>query len=123
MMLTGNWPFKLEEVAAYVAEDVPLPSLCPQLLGLSSSAQDFITICLHPDFAKRPYPSDLLKHPFLESTKFVMPTTGCEKIGKQFKHFANLSAVRRAALTAAVRHLKAFEVEELRRQFEFFDAD
>lgn len=120
MMLTGNWPFKLEQVAAYVAEDVPLPDL--QLSGLSPDARDFVTICLGGDFQKRPTPADLLKHPFLkfQSAKQVVSIT---PMAERFSHFANLSGVKKAALTAAVRHLKGFELEELRSNFELFDMD
>lgn len=122
MMLTGNWPFKLEQVAAYVAEDVPLPDLRTELSCLSPEASDFICICLQADFTKRPYPADLLKHPFLDTKRGVMPLS-ITPMAKRFSHFANLSAVKKAAFTAAVRHLKAFEVEELRTHFDLFDVD
>lgn len=120
MMLTGHWPFKLEQVAAYVAENVPLPDL--DLTGLCTTAQDFISICLQPEFTKRPFPSDLIKHPFLNMTELIVPKN-ITPMAKRLNHFAHASAVKRAALTAAVRYLKGFEVEELRRRFELFDVD
>jgi serine/threonine protein kinase len=120
MMLTGHWPFKLEQVAAYVAENVPLPDL--DLTGLCTTAQDFISICLQPEFTKRPFPSDLIKHPFLNMTELIVPQN-ITPMAKRLNHFAHASAVKRAALTAAVRYLKGFEVEELRRRFELFDVD
>merc|ERR1712096_199703 len=52
----------------------------------------------------------------------VMPQS-ITPMAKRFSHFANLPALKKAALTAAVRHLKGFEVEELRRHFELFDLD
>jgi calcium-dependent protein kinase len=44
-------------------------------------------------------------------------------MAKRFSHFAHLSGVKKAALTASVRYLKGFEVEELRKHFELFDVD
>jgi len=122
MMLTGYWPFKLEHVAAYVAEDVPLPDFDSEMSSLSSQAQDFIRICLQADFTKRPHPADLLKHPFLDTKQLIMPRN-ITPMAKRFSHFANLSGVKKAAFTAAVRHLKGFEVEELRSHFDMFDVN
>lgn len=124
MMLTGCWPFKLEQVAAYVAEDVPLPDLKLNLSGLSTHAQDFICQCLEPNFNKRPLPCDLLSHAFLDQKQMAKPSAqSITPMASRFSHFANLSAVKKAALTAAVRHLKGFEVEKVRAHFELFDVD
>eukprot|EP00746_Dinoflagellata_sp_MGD_P011722 gnl/MRDRNA2_/MRDRNA2_124708_c0_seq1.p1 gnl/MRDRNA2_/MRDRNA2_124708_c0~~gnl/MRDRNA2_/MRDRNA2_124708_c0_seq1.p1 ORF type:complete len:635 (+),score=141.77 gnl/MRDRNA2_/MRDRNA2_124708_c0_seq1:92-1996(+) len=120
MMLKGNWPFKLEQVAAYVAEGVPLPDV--EASDLSSMAKDFISVCLRGDFKKRPYPADLLKHPFLEIPK-TKELSVISPMGRQFRRFAGLSGIKKAALTAAVRHLKGFEIEELRTHFELFDVN
>jgi calcium-dependent protein kinase len=121
MMLKGTWPFKLEQVAAYVAEDVPLPDV--ELSGLSSAAKDFISLCLQADFKKRPYPADLLKHPFIQEQKHLALPASISPMGKRFQRFAKTSSIKKAALTAAVRHLKGFEVEELRTHFELFDVN
>lgn len=121
-LLTGEYPYTLEQVSAYVAEGAELPILetvAPEELK-DTNAWGFLDRCLNPDFSGRPHAVDLLEDPCLsESRGHVPPTPGsAAQLAQRLREFAGLSAFKRAALLAAVRHLTAYEHEQLRALFQ-----
>mmetsp|Transcript_163545 Transcript_163545/g.289479 ORF Transcript_163545/g.289479 Transcript_163545/m.289479 type:complete len:635 (-) Transcript_163545:87-1991(-) len=121
-LITGDFPYTLEQVSAFVAEGAELPNLetlAPEQLR-EAAAWDFLVRCLNPDFAGRPHAVDLQEDPCLsESRGHVPPTPGsAAQLATRLREFAGLSAFKRAALLAAVRHLTAYEHEQLRALFQ-----
>jgi len=124
-LMVGDLPYSIYDVSFHVAEGEPLPPLKESLFEEETEALDFIKLCLCPDFRKRSAAEDLLDHEWIaRNVEETLPTpTSASDLGKRLRGFAQLSQFKRATLLAAVRHLGAYEHEQLRALFQKVDVD
>lgn len=126
MLLTGNYPFSLEEISEFVSEGKPLPPLPSEISPqLSPRGRHFVGRCLVPDFKERATAEELLYDPWIgPDSKAALPTPSTAMdLSKRLRRYSGLSRFKRAALLASVRHLSAFEHEQLRAIFRRVDVD
>jgi calcium-dependent protein kinase len=137
-LLVGGRPYSMEDVTKYVAEGADLPDLsiitthgpdsdkghAPSVLHTSWPVPwDFIMKCLTPDFNLRPSSSELLDHAWIQNLRApTTPSTALDLKGR-LRSFAALSEFKKVALLAAVRHLSAYEHEEIRALFQRIDVN
>lgn len=124
-LLTGAQPYSLEEVSSYVAEGEPLPSKARHLAAFPPEVASFLSLCLEPDMLERATAEELLDHQWLGSLELQQEPSHADaaEMRKRLLTFATLSPFKRAALLAAVRHLPAYEHEQLRKLFQKVDLD
>jgi len=67
ILMSGQEPYALEEVAAYVENGTPLAELKLEERIDDSNARDFLARCLNPVYESRPHTDELLKDPFVEA--------------------------------------------------------
>lgn len=128
-LMNGDYPFTLEQISAYVEDGQELPNI-ESAKGVAEASDDirsWLTKCLIPDPHERPQAAELISHAFVQkATERVKAkkNTECHRNSiSQLGQFAKLSQFKRAALTAAARKLKAFELEQFRSVFEQIDID
>jgi len=125
-LMDGDMPYTIYDVSFHVAEGAELPELREKHFVSTPGALDFVRQCLRPDFRERPQAEELLKHSWLHSDEAnsTAPTPkSASDLAKRLRDFMKLSQFKRAALMAAVRHLGAYEHEELRTLFQKVDVD
>jgi len=125
MLLTGDVPYSLEELSAYVAEQTPLPNLVHLDEGgvlAEGALSHFLTSCLNLDFTQRPNARDLQAHDWLQpSSASSLDCSSAEELANRFVEFTSFSPLKRAAMLAAARHLGPYEHEELRALYQKLD--
>jgi len=125
-LLTGNRPFSLEEVSAFVSEGEALPPL-PEKDWAQQSPRSrlFVERCLVADFRERVTAEELLRDPWIapEASPALPTPTSAQDLAHRLRKFSGLSRFKRAALLASVRHLGAYEHEQLRGLFSRVDTD
>uniref|UniRef100_A0A7S1R9Q7 Non-specific serine/threonine protein kinase n=1 Tax=Alexandrium catenella TaxID=2925 RepID=A0A7S1R9Q7_ALECA len=126
VLLTGDYPFSLLEVSEFVSEGKqlpPLPSERPP--ELSQRAQCFVGRCLEADFRQRATAQELLRDPWVarDSSASLPTPSSATDLSKRLRRYSGLSRFKRAALLACVRHLSAYEHEQLRAIFRRVDVD
>lgn len=121
-VLNGREPYTLEDVAAYVENNSPLPK---RKASDSQNAELFVERCLCANYEERPASNELLEDTFLRDWEQVIKRddTAASQVFTEINDFMQCSHVKRAALTAAAKHLGPFEQEELRRLFEAIDVN
>lgn len=127
-LLTGARPHSLEAMADFVGNSIALKD--PDLGDLADTeAASFVQCCLRPDPECRPNASELLASASLAwlgpELDGVMQKTvkDLHRVSKSVNSFMKSSHVKKAALTAAARHLVGYELYQLRELFEHFDSD
>eukprot|EP00930_Biecheleria_cincta_P043136 TRINITY_DN2965_c0_g1_i1.p1 TRINITY_DN2965_c0_g1~~TRINITY_DN2965_c0_g1_i1.p1 ORF type:complete len:853 (+),score=151.22 TRINITY_DN2965_c0_g1_i1:127-2685(+) len=128
-LLIGAQPYSLEAMADFVENGVPLKDADLGEMG-GTEAATFVQCCLRPDPESRPSASELLASSFLTQPRAEKPQDVLRRTAKDLKRisnnvnaFMNTSLIKKAALTAAARHLLGYELYQLRELFEHFDSD
>eukprot|EP00928_Gymnodinium_smaydae_P010909 TRINITY_DN14110_c0_g2_i1.p1 TRINITY_DN14110_c0_g2~~TRINITY_DN14110_c0_g2_i1.p1 ORF type:complete len:721 (+),score=157.96 TRINITY_DN14110_c0_g2_i1:74-2236(+) len=127
-LVVGERPYSLLELSQFVAEGEPLPPLedkLPESLEGAAPLRSFFARALETDFGLRAHACDLLEHAWLRSEPDCVCATPSTIVDlkSRLRSYAVLSDFKRAALTAAVPHLGAYEHEHLRRLFQRVDVE
>ena len=68
----------------------------------SSEFQDFVTLCLKKDPAKRPTAQQLLCHPFIR--KVSGPASGCVRVARCCTHALHAKSIMRTRRATRIKH-------------------
>jgi len=131
VLMSGQEPYTLEEVAAYVENNTPLPQLKLEERIDDLKARNFVARCLSPVYESRPHSDELLKDPFVEAqieraksgnhAPRMANGSWKQEVENSLKGYVQTSYFKKAALTASVRHISALEHEKLREMFQAID--
>lgn len=149
-LLLGGLPFSLEDISAFVEEGTAMPAFGAGA-ELHPPAMRFLERCFVTDFHQRASMRDLTSDAWLQEpdepgtadsaatedspTSIARtPASGSQpgspiskkqakQLASRFVAFGDASTFKRAALTAAAKHISAYEQEELRDLFQRIDTD
>jgi calcium-dependent protein kinase len=93
--------------------------------GISPKAKDFVRKCLSMDIDERPECDELLRHPWLNSEDHLAAISSPvnESVLGNLVNFRKFSALKRIALEVVAFSLEPGQIENLRADFEKFDAE
>jgi len=108
ILMIGQEPYALEEVAAYVENGTPLAELKLEERIDDSNARDFLARCLNPVYESRPHTDELLKDPFVEAqierakngNSGMANGSWKQDVADNLKGYVQTSHFKKAALTA-----------------------